>query len=223
MRYPITCSRLRWMDGDVNLRREGAPSDRVFQVGNVMIDTLRRYEHVARARSLPLKHGLTPKEYILCTLHRPSNVDDEQTFKNIVSVIRLLSQERVVVFPVHPRTRARMSAFALDDQFADKRLLVIDPLGYLDFLSLMADAAPCSHRLRRNSGRDDRVRHPLSDAPRKHRASGHGNHRDQSYRWNRYGTHFGGCSSSLERELGARRYSQWVGRESSWANRRYFD
>ena len=128
-------------DGDENLRREGAPNDRVFQVGNIMIDTLRRYERAARARSMAARLGLMPKEYIACTLHRPSNVDDENTFRGIVGVIQELSKERAVVFPVHPRTRARMSAFGLDNQLADKRLLAIDPLGYLDFLSLLADAA----------------------------------------------------------------------------------
>jgi len=66
-------------DGDENLRREGTPSDRVFQVGNIMIDTLRRYEHAARARSLAARHGLKAKEYTLCTLHRPSNVEDRKS------------------------------------------------------------------------------------------------------------------------------------------------
>jgi UDP-N-acetylglucosamine 2-epimerase (non-hydrolysing) len=129
------------VDGDENLRREGAPSDRVFQVGNIMIDTLRRYERAARARSMASRLGLMPNEYIACTLHRPSNVDDENTFRSIVGVIQELSKERAVVFPVHPRTRARMSAFGLDNQLADERFLAIDPLSYLDFLSLLADAA----------------------------------------------------------------------------------
>lgn len=127
-------------DGNENLAREGVPEARVFQVGNIMIDTLRRYEQAARARSLASQHGLKAGQYILCTLHRPSNVDNEETFRGIVSVIRQLSQKVRVVFPVHPRTRSRMSAFGLEDQMHDNRLLVIDPLGYLDFLSLLADA-----------------------------------------------------------------------------------
>jgi UDP-N-acetylglucosamine 2-epimerase (non-hydrolysing) len=127
-------------DGDENLAREGAPGARVFQVGNVMIDTLRRYEKAARARSFASRHGLRAGEYILCTLHRPSNVDHEETFRGIVSVIRQLSQKAPVIFPVHPRTQSRMSAFGLQDQIRDNRLLLIDPLGYLDFLSVLADA-----------------------------------------------------------------------------------
>lgn len=127
-------------DGDENLRREGAPGARVFQVGNIMIDTLRRYEQAARARSLAARHGLKAKQFTLCTLHRPSNVDSEDTFKSIVAVIRRLSEKQPLVFPVHPRTHARMSAFGLDSQLKDKQLLFLDPLGYLDFLSLLADA-----------------------------------------------------------------------------------
>ena len=127
-------------DGDENLRREGVPDDRVFQVGNIMIDTLRRYEQAARARSLAARHGLKAKAYTLCTLHRPSNVDNEETLRGIVAVIRQLSRELPVVFPVHPRTRARMAAFGLENQIQGKRLLLLDPLGYLDFLSLLADA-----------------------------------------------------------------------------------
>lgn len=128
-------------DGDENLRREGTPSDRVFQVGNIMIDTLRRYEHAARARSLAARHGLKAKEYTLCTLHRPSNVDNEETFRNIVAVIRRLSQKQPIVFPIHPRTRSRINAFGLESQVHDKQLVLLDPLGYLDFLSLLVDAA----------------------------------------------------------------------------------
>jgi UDP-N-acetylglucosamine 2-epimerase (non-hydrolysing) len=128
------------IDGDENLRREGVPGARVFQVGNIMIDTLRRYEQAARARSLAARHGLKPKQFTLCTLHRPSNVDHEETFKSIVAVIRQLSQKQPLVFPVHPRTRARMSAFGLEHHIRDKQLLVLDPLGYLDFLSLLGDA-----------------------------------------------------------------------------------
>jgi UDP-N-acetylglucosamine 2-epimerase (non-hydrolysing) len=127
-------------DGDENLRREGVPDARVFQVGNVMIDTLRRYEQAARARSLASRYGLKTGEYTLCTLHRPSNVDNEETFTNIVAVIRQLSQKQSIVFPVHPRTRARISTFGLEKSMQDKRLIVLDPLAYLDFLSLLADA-----------------------------------------------------------------------------------
>jgi UDP-N-acetylglucosamine 2-epimerase (non-hydrolysing) len=127
-------------DGDENLRREGVPEDRVFQVGNIMIDTLRRYEQAARARLLAARHGLKAKDYTLCTLHRPSNVDNEDTLRGIVAVIRRLAEKQPVVFPVHPRTRARMSAFGLENRMQDTRVLLLDPLGYLDFLSLLIDA-----------------------------------------------------------------------------------
>ena len=118
-----------------NLRDEGIGDARIHLVGNTMIDTLvalePRFREVAAARAL----GLDPKGYLLVTLHRPALVDGE-LLSEAIAHLNTLAQEMPVVFPVHPRTRAR-----LDDDNTAPGLILTEPLGYLDFLSLEADAA----------------------------------------------------------------------------------
>jgi len=129
-------------DADENLRREGAPEERIFRVGNVMIDTLREYEAAARARDVAGRLGLQAGGYVVCTLHRPSNVDDPGTLRTVVQILTDLQSECPVVFPMHPRTRTRLETFGLADALLEqKNLQAIDPLGYLDFIGLMATAA----------------------------------------------------------------------------------
>jgi UDP-N-acetylglucosamine 2-epimerase (non-hydrolysing) len=129
-------------DADENLRREGAPEERIFRVGNVMIDTLREYEAAARARDVAGRLGLQAGGYAVCTLHRSSNVDDPGTLRTVVQILTDLQSECPVVFPMHPRTRTRLETFGLADVLLEqKNLQAIDPLGYLDFIGLMATAA----------------------------------------------------------------------------------
>lgn len=129
-------------DADENLRREGAPEDRIFRVGNVMIDSLREYEGAARDRDVAGRLGLKSGPYAVCTVHRPSNVDDESTLGTILRILEVLQQECPVVFPLHPRTRMRLESFGLGDiLLGRKNLRLIEPLGYLDFIGLMATAA----------------------------------------------------------------------------------
>ncbi|MGH7380765.1 MAG: non-hydrolyzing UDP-N-acetylglucosamine 2-epimerase [Candidatus Methylomirabilales bacterium] len=129
-------------DADENLRREGVPEERIFRVGNVMIDTLREYEAVARARDVAGRLGLQAGGYAVCTLHRPSNVDDPGTLRTVVEILAELQSECPIVFPMHPRTRTRLEMFGLADVLLEqKNLRAIDPLGYLDFIGLMATAA----------------------------------------------------------------------------------
>jgi UDP-N-acetylglucosamine 2-epimerase (non-hydrolysing) len=129
-------------DADENLRREGAPEERIFRVGNVMIDTLWEYEAAARARDVAGRLGLQAGGYAVCTLHRPSNVDDPGTLRTVVEILAELQSECPIVFPMHPRTRTRLETFGLADVLLEqKNLQAIDPLGYLDFIGLMATAA----------------------------------------------------------------------------------
>ncbi len=129
-------------DADENLRREGAPEDRIFRVGNVMIDSLRAYEGVARDRDVPRRFGLKSGSYAVCTVHRPSNVDDEKAFRTILQILTILQSECPVVFPLHPRTRVRLESLGVNDMVVgQKNLHLIEPLGYLDFIGLMARAA----------------------------------------------------------------------------------
>ena len=125
-------------DADANLLAEGAPADRIHRVGNVMIDTLLSQLPAARSRSETLTRSLGIEEdYALLTLHRPSNVDDWTTLTEITEAIRQISKRVLVVFPMHPRTRGRIADLGI--RLPD-RVLALDPLGYNDFLALMASA-----------------------------------------------------------------------------------
>lgn len=123
-------------DGDANLLREGVSPDAIHHVGNVMIDTLVRLLPQAH---LPQIEALDQR-YALVTLHRPSNVDDEVMLRRLIATLQEVSQELQVVFPIHPRTRARLQSFDLA-MANDDRFLLLDPLGYLEFLALQRQAA----------------------------------------------------------------------------------
>jgi UDP-N-acetylglucosamine 2-epimerase (non-hydrolysing) len=128
-------------DGDENLRHEGCPPESIVRVGNVMIDTL--LEHLPRARALNVagRHGLAPRGYGVCTLHRPSNVDDPAVLGRILEVLADVVRKIPVVFPIHPRTRRQAGAAGLGHRLEKTAgLIVTDPLGYLEFLSLTSQA-----------------------------------------------------------------------------------
>ena len=122
-----------------NLTREGIPAERIHFVGNVMIDTLFRYRERARESDLLDRLRLEAGTYAVLTLHRPSNVDDEGTLGMLLEAIARIQAEVPVVFPVHPRTRRHLEALApVLPPMPGLRL--VDPLPYLDFLQLMANA-----------------------------------------------------------------------------------
>ncbi len=118
----------------VNLDREGIDPARVHLVGNTMIDTLVACQTRFRGLHVAKSLGLAPGDYVLVTLHRPSLVDGP-LLSRVMEELERLSERTPVVFPVHPRTRAR-----LDGRVPAGRLTLLDPLGYLEFLSLEADA-----------------------------------------------------------------------------------
>ncbi len=117
-----------------NLRAEGYRDDQIRLVGNVMIDTLLGNVDRARKRNAPQRFGVTPGQYAIATLHRPSNVDDPAQLEALLRVFGEL--EMPVVFPVHPRTRARMQGLDVPPT-----VTLTAPLGYLDFIGMQADAA----------------------------------------------------------------------------------
>jgi UDP-N-acetylglucosamine 2-epimerase (non-hydrolysing) len=129
-------------DADANLAREGIPAHRIARVGNVMIDTLRAAHPRAEALDMPARLALEPGRYALCTLHRPSNVDDPASLVRLVETLEVIQRQYLaVVWPLHPRTRQRLQATGLNarlDRMA--RLHVVDPLGYLECLGLSARA-----------------------------------------------------------------------------------
>jgi UDP-N-acetylglucosamine 2-epimerase (non-hydrolysing) len=123
-----------------NLRAEGIAPERIFCVGNVMIDTLMRHRELARQRPLLNNWGLQAGHYLVVTLHRPTNVDDKVILTGILNALRTLATERPVIFPMHPRTRKMVQQFGLDHYFTKsdqpQGLWCTEPLGYLDFLNL---------------------------------------------------------------------------------------
>jgi UDP-N-acetylglucosamine 2-epimerase (non-hydrolysing) len=118
-----------------NLHAEGVPAERIHLVGNTMIDTLVALEERFRAADALQRLGVEPGAYVLVTLHRPALVDGP-LLAETVERLAALAREMPVVFPVHPRTRMRMEAVESDNP----GLLLSEPLGYLDFLSLLTDA-----------------------------------------------------------------------------------
>lgn len=131
-------------DAIENLLREGVDRAKVFQVGNVMIDTL--MDHRAGAipsattlHKMGLLAGQTERFGVL-TLHRPSNVDDIDILQRLVRLFVELSEHLPLIFPVHPRTRDRLQAFGLMDGLKKSQIAVVEPLGYLELLGLLLDA-----------------------------------------------------------------------------------
>jgi UDP-N-acetylglucosamine 2-epimerase (non-hydrolysing) len=150
--------------GLVNLLREGIPPAKVHFVGNTMIDSLLSFKSKAEASNKLDELGLRSKSgqngdvrkvarYALLTLHRPANVDNRESFANILAGLQELGGECPVIFPVHPRTRKRIQEFGFQLGVCDgtkdssnrpagsnRGIILIDPVGYLDFLCLMKNA-----------------------------------------------------------------------------------
>jgi UDP-N-acetylglucosamine 2-epimerase (non-hydrolysing) len=120
-------------DGDLNLLREGTAAEKIHRVGNVMIDSLVRL--LPAARNCP-RNGF-PDRIALVTLHRPSNVDNSENLRRILSSLRQASERIDIVFPVHPRTRQRIAELDI----ATPKLHLYDPMPYIEFLALQTRAA----------------------------------------------------------------------------------
>ena len=124
-----------------NLAKEGIPRKKIFFVGNIMIDSLIANLKEARKKRLLPKFGLDRKEFALLTIHRPSNVDKKSRLARIVRFITDLQKITKTVYPAHPRTVKMLKKFHLLERLRSlPNLLLIDPLGYIDFLSLMVNA-----------------------------------------------------------------------------------
>ena len=123
-------------DADENLLAEGIAQEKIRFVGNVMIDSLR--EHLELSTSSNIREGLklTQGKYAVVTLHRPSNVDDRTTLSGIMNSLMEIAKDVPVVFPVHPRTRAKIHDFEIETD----GVTLTEPLGYLDFMRLYSGA-----------------------------------------------------------------------------------
>lgn len=128
-------------DGDENLLKEGVDQKRIHFVGNVMIDSLLQSKEAASKLDVLQKLNLTPGAYAVCTLHRPSNVDDPEVLGGLLGALGHVSRRIPVMFPVHPRTRKMIEEKGLSrllTEFPEIRL--VEPLGYLEFLCLTSQA-----------------------------------------------------------------------------------
>ena len=125
-------------DGDENLRAEGIEERRIVLVGNVMVDTLLHLRERARDTRSPERFGVSGQRYAFVTLHRPSNVDSRETLAELLAALEQLAETMPVIFPIHPRTRARISEFGLAPVVSRVRL--VDPLGYLETVSLVENS-----------------------------------------------------------------------------------
>lgn len=125
-----------------NLLKEGIDSGKVHFVGNVMIDTLMANRRRAERSDVIERLRLRKKQYCVITLHRPSNVDDMEKFEQIISAFEQIEKDMKLVFPIHPRTRENIKVFSLEQRVeAMGNLILLEPVGYLDFLWLMSNAA----------------------------------------------------------------------------------
>jgi len=144
-------------DANENLKKEGIPEEKIFLVGNVMVDSLLYNLEKAKKSSILNKLGLQKElstdncllttDYCLLTLHRPSNVDSKDAFLRIINALIEISKHIPIIFPIHPRTRKQIETFGFEHYFVNltnnrlpitnNQIYLVDPLGYLDFLNVM--------------------------------------------------------------------------------------
>jgi UDP-N-acetylglucosamine 2-epimerase (non-hydrolysing) len=131
-----------------NLAHEGVPPARIHLVGNVMIDSLDALRPLWKRSGVQERLGVEPRAYGVLTLHRPANVDDDVMLQTLIAAVAEVARETPIVFPVHPRTRARLTTgdgppllhWGHGDRPATKGILCVEPLGYVDFIALVAGA-----------------------------------------------------------------------------------
>lgn len=135
-------------DADDNLRKEGIPENKIFLVGDVMVDSLLHNKPQAEKSDILQRLGLVTSHqspvtpYVLLTLHRPSNVDEKESLLKIIKALSEISRRIRIVFPAHPRTQKRLKEFDILDNLpvTSHQLLITEPVGYLDFLNLEMNA-----------------------------------------------------------------------------------
>ncbi|TKJ24122.1 MAG: UDP-N-acetylglucosamine 2-epimerase (non-hydrolyzing) [Promethearchaeota archaeon Loki_b32] len=124
----------------INLKREGISSDKIFFVGNIMIDVLIMNLEKAKELNLLDKYNLKKNDYALITLHRPSNVDTKENLEKMLNILNFLQEKIKVFFPIHPRTKKNLEKFDLEKNIKDLNIVLSHPIGYLEFLNLMTNS-----------------------------------------------------------------------------------
>jgi len=129
-------------DADENLLAEGVARERIDFIGNVMIDCYEMMSSAIAADSTVATLGLSPRQFGVVTLHRPSNVDSREALTTLVDALTAVANELPLVFAVHPRTRKKLAEFGLERRLlASGRIQTVDPLGYVQFMNLVSNSA----------------------------------------------------------------------------------
>jgi UDP-N-acetylglucosamine 2-epimerase (non-hydrolysing) len=126
-------------DGDENLSRDGIPSEKIVRVGNIMIDTLVQMEHLFKTRNMKQELGVHGP-HLVVTLHRPSNVDHAAVLESILGQLKSMAKSFTLIWPMHPRTKARVESFGLNTYLDHPNIRCVPPLGYVEFMSLVASS-----------------------------------------------------------------------------------
>lgn len=126
-------------DGDENLSREGISSEKIVRVGNIMIDTLVQMEDLFKARNMKQELGIQGR-HLVVTLHRPSNVDHAEVLESILHQLQTMAESFTLIWPMHPRTKARVESFGLNTYLDHPHIRCVPPLGYVEFMSLVASS-----------------------------------------------------------------------------------
>jgi len=122
--------------GMINLKNEGVDEKKIFFVGNCMIDSLISILPLANSSNVLEKFSIKEKEFIIVTMHRPSNVDSEHRLSELVKLLNSISSKIKVVFPIHPRTRKNLENFGLDRKL-EGNIILTAPIGYIDFIAML--------------------------------------------------------------------------------------
>ena len=125
-------------DGDENLLAEGVPAERITRVGNIMLDSFEMKRPAIEAAAVPETLGFNGRGYCVVTLHRPSNVDDPRQLATLADSLIEVQAQLPIVFPVHPRTAARLDETGLGTVLAEAGIRLVDPMPYVRFMSLVA-------------------------------------------------------------------------------------
>ncbi len=125
---------------ETNLKREGIEQNKIYFVGNIMIDNLLMNLEKAKPLNTLTKYNLKSKDFALMTIHRPSNVDNAASLEKITEIINFIQEKMKIFFPIHPRTRKRLQEFDLEKKLVGSNLVLTEPVGYLKFLNLMLNS-----------------------------------------------------------------------------------
>jgi len=140
-------------DGIKNLRNEGVSEDKIYYVGNTMIDSIVHLLPRIDSSSIIPDYGISKNNYVLATFHRSSNVDSEENLKSILLLLNKITREKRVVFPVYPKTKKKLEEYSLLDNLHTS-LTLTDPIGYIDFITLVKKFGFSHYRQRWNSRRN---------------------------------------------------------------------